>query len=353
LTGDRVTAAIAEVCRRLDGLPLAIELAAARATTLGVENLAARLEDLFRLLAEGWRTALPRHQTLRATLDWSYELLPKTERLVLRRLAVLPGSFMLETACAVTVDRDITACDVIDSICNLVSKSMIAATLSGTLARYRLLEMTRAYALEKLISSDEFDSTARRHAQHYRAVFERAAAEWETLSTDEWLAAYAGRIGNLRAALDWAWSAHGDAAIGVALTAAAVPLWIQLSLPDECREGVDRALANLDRTSSRGTRDEMQLWTARAWSLLNSHGLPVPQTLDAWANVPQRAAHRADLDYQLRALWGPSGRHLRRGEYPNAPALGDCFTQLAQDQSDSTGALSSMRSSRMNRVLKS
>jgi predicted ATPase/DNA-binding winged helix-turn-helix (wHTH) protein len=337
-TDHRVTAAIAEICRRLDGIPLAIELASARAATLGVEELAARLDDLFRLLIGGRRTALPRHQTLRATLDWSYELLPEVERTVLRRLAVLPGSFMLEAACAVAVDGDLTASDVVDSISNLVSKSMIAATLSGALVRYRLLETTRAYALEKLIGSDEFDPTARRHAEYYRAVFERAASEWEMHSTDDWLAAYAGRIDNLRAALDWAWPPRGDAAIGVALTAAALPLWIQLSLWDECRARVDRALANLDRASRRGTRDEMQLWSAGAWSLFNSKG-PAPETVAAWTNALQMAEHLANVDYQLRALWGLWTCHLARGEYPNALALADRFAQLAQRQSDPTDAL--------------
>jgi predicted ATPase/DNA-binding winged helix-turn-helix (wHTH) protein len=337
-TDGRVTAAMAEVCRRLDGIPLAIEFAAARAATLGVETLAARLDDLFRLLTGGRRTALPRHQTLRATLDWSYELLPKAERAVLRRVTVLPGPFMLEAVCAVAADGEITASDVVDSISNLVSKSMIAATLSGALVRYRLLETTRAYALEKLIGSDEFDATARRHAEYYRAVFERAASEWETHSTDDWLAAYAGRIDNVRAALDWAWSARGDAAIGVALTAAAMPLWIQLSLPDECRARVDRAIANLDRASGRGTSDEMQLWTARAWSLFHSKG-PVPETVAAWTNALQMAEHLAHVDYQLRALWGLWAVHLRRGEYSNALALADRFAQLAQGQSDPTDAL--------------
>jgi predicted ATPase/DNA-binding winged helix-turn-helix (wHTH) protein len=337
-TDGRVTAAMAEVCRRLDGIPLAIEFAAARAATLGVETLAARLDDLFRLLTGGRRTALPRHQTLRATLDWSYELLPKAERAVLRRVAVLPGPFMLEAACAVAVDGDLTASDVIDSISNLVSKSMIAATLSGALVRYRLLETTRAYALEKLIASDELDPTARRHAEYYHAVFERAASEWEMHSTDEWLATYAGCIDNLRAALDWAWTPRGDAAIGVALTAAALPLWIQLSLWDECRARVDRALANLDRASSRGTRDEMQLWAARAWSLFNSKG-PAPETVAAWTNALQMAEHLANVDYQLRALWGLWACHLARGEYPNALALADRFAQLAQGQSDPTDAL--------------
>jgi predicted ATPase/DNA-binding winged helix-turn-helix (wHTH) protein len=337
-TDGHVAAAIAEICRRLDGIPLAIEFAAARAATLGVENVAARLDDLFRLLTGGRRTALPRHRTLRATLDWSYELLSEAERAVLRRVAVLPGSFMLEAACAVAADGVIAASDVTDSISNLVSKSMIAGTLSGALVRYRLLETTRAYALEKLSGSDEFDPTARRHAEYYRAVFERAASEWEMHSTDEWLAAYAGCIDNLRAALDWAWTPRGDAAIGVALTAAALPLWIQLSLWDECRARVDRALADLDRASSRGTRDEMQLWAARAWSLFNSKG-PAPETVAAWTNALQMAEHLANLDYQLRALWGLWACHLARGEYPNALALADRFAQLAQGQSDPDDAL--------------
>jgi predicted ATPase/DNA-binding winged helix-turn-helix (wHTH) protein len=336
-TDGRVTAAIAEICRRLDGIPLAIEFAAARAATLGVESLAARLDDLFRLLTEGRRSALPRHQTLRATLDWSYELLPKAERAVLRRLAVLPGTFMLEAACAVAADGDLTAGDVTDSISNLVSKSMIAATLSGALVRYRLLETTRAYAREKLMGSEEFDSTARRHAEYYRGIFERAASEWETHSTDEWLATYAGRIDNVRAALDWAWSARGDAAIGVALTASAVPLWIQLSLSDEYRARVDRALATLDRAASRATRQEMQLWAARAWSLFHSQG-PVPDTVAAWTNVIQMAEQLGHVDYQLRALWGLYACHISRGEYPNALVLADRFAKLAQGQSDPTDA---------------
>src|SRR6202035_5700319 len=128
---------IAATCRRLDGIPLAIELAAARASALGVEGLAARLDDRFRLLTGGKRTALPRHQTLRATLDWSYELLTEPERVILRRLAIFAGGFTLQAARAVAADEKIAAPDVVDCLANLVTKSLVTADSGGALVRYR------------------------------------------------------------------------------------------------------------------------------------------------------------------------------------------------------------------------
>src|SRR6202030_686600 len=121
----RVAAAIAGICRRLDGIPLAIELAAARAAALGIEGVAARLDDRFRLLAGGHRTAMPRHQTLRAALDWSYELLIEPDRVVFRRLAIFPGSFALEAASAVATSDEILASKTIDCIADLITKSLI------------------------------------------------------------------------------------------------------------------------------------------------------------------------------------------------------------------------------------
>jgi predicted ATPase len=147
----RVVAAIAGICRRLDGIPLAIELAAARAAALGIEGVAARLDNRFRLLAGGHRTAMPRHQTLRATLDWSYELLTEPERVVLRRLAIFAGGFTMQAASAVAADDEIAASEVVDCVANLVAKSLVTAESDGARVRYRLLETTRAYALEKLV----------------------------------------------------------------------------------------------------------------------------------------------------------------------------------------------------------
>src|SRR5712672_1741325 len=178
----RVAAAIAAICRHLDGIPLAIELAAARTNALGVEELAARLDDCFHLLTGGRRTALPRHQTLRATLDWSYRLLPEPERVVLRRLAIFAGGFTLQAASTIAATDEIAGSDIVDCTTNLVAKSLVAADLGGATGWYRLLETTRAYALEKLTQSGEFEQVARRHAEYCRDLFERAELELETCS---------------------------------------------------------------------------------------------------------------------------------------------------------------------------
>ncbi|HEX4616247.1 MAG TPA: winged helix-turn-helix domain-containing protein, partial [Stellaceae bacterium] len=258
----RLAAVIAAICRRLDGIPLAIELAAARVAALGIEEVAARLDDRFQLLTGGRRTALPRHQTLRATLDWSYELLSEPERMILRRLAVFAGPFALEAPIAVVASPEIALAKVVDGLFNLVAKSLVTAEIDGRVARYRLLDTTRAYAFEKLGESGERERIARCHAGYYREFFERAEAEWETRPTAEWAAEYGLQIDNLRAALDWAFSPDGDASIGVALTTAAVPLWMHLSLLDECRSRVARALAAMEVGTNPDARREMKLHAA-------------------------------------------------------------------------------------------
>src|SRR6516225_19661 len=275
---DRQTAAdIAAICRRLDGIPLALELAAARTTTLGMQELASRLDDCFSLLTEGRRTALRRHQTLRATLDWSYELLPGPERAVLRQLSIFASGFNLAAASAVIASSNIPASDVVERVANLVTKSLVAADVGGAAVDYRLLETTRAYAREKLAEHGELEQAARRHAEFYVDVCGQAEAEWETRPAAEWLADYGRQIGNVRAALDWAFSSCGDASIGVALTAAAIPLWCQLSLLDECRRRVEQALAHFTPGSNRDTRCEMQLQAALGLSLFHTKG-PTRQT---------------------------------------------------------------------------
>jgi predicted ATPase/DNA-binding winged helix-turn-helix (wHTH) protein len=162
--------AIAAICRRLDGIPLAIEFAAACAAMFGPELVLSRLDERFALLV-GWRrTALPRHQTLRATLDWSYELLPEPERCLLRRLGVFPAGFTLEAATAVMSDRGYAASVTLEQIANLVEKSLVTSDGSAPTGRWRLLETIRAYALEKLAEHRETEQIMQRHAEFFREL---------------------------------------------------------------------------------------------------------------------------------------------------------------------------------------
>jgi predicted ATPase/DNA-binding winged helix-turn-helix (wHTH) protein len=328
-----VAAAIAGICRRLDGIPLAIELAAARVTALGIEGLVARLDDRFRLIARGRRTALPRHQTLRGTLDWSYELLTEPERMGLRRLAIFAGGFTLRAARAVLADDEITATEVDNCVASLVAKSLVTADVIGAMLRYRLLETTRSYAIEKLVQAAEFDTVARRHARHCLDHFDRAGAEAQTQPADEWLADNGPRIDNLRAALDWAFSPVGDASIGVPLTAAAVPLWMHLSLMEECRGRVRLALAAIATGTVRDARREMQLQAALATSLMSTRGA-VSEVGAAGTKALELAESLGNTEYQLRSLWGLWSFRIGRGQHCVALALAEKFHTVAAKRSE-------------------
>src|SRR5215831_8074673 len=215
LPDPQTAAAISSICRQLDGIPLAIELAAARASTLGVQELASRLDDRFSLLTEGRRTALPRQQTLRETFDWSYELLPELERVVFRRLSVFAGGFTLEAAAAVISDPDILEPNVVEGVANLAAKSLVATDVDGAAAHYWLLETTRAFARQKLAEHGELEQTARNHAEYYRDLCGQTETQGETWSAAEWPTASRHQLSNLRAALDWAYSPDGDASVGL------------------------------------------------------------------------------------------------------------------------------------------
>jgi predicted ATPase/DNA-binding winged helix-turn-helix (wHTH) protein len=338
----RAAAAIARICRHLDGIPLAIELAAARASALGVDGVETLLDDRFRLLAGGHRTAMPRHQTLRATLDWSYELLTEPERVVLHRLAIFAGGFTLQSASAVAADARIAEAEVVECVANLVAKSLVTADASGERARYRLLETTRAYSLEKLVQAGEFEAAARRHAELCRDHLTRAAAESKTQPPNEWLADFGPGIDNLRAALDWAFSPGGDSSIGVALTAAALPLWMHLSLMEECSGRVERALAAIAAGAERDARREMQLHAALAASLMYTKGA-VPEVGATGTKALEIAESLGDAEYQLRSLWGLWSFHINCGQQRTALTEAHTFHALAMKRPESNDRLTGER----------
>jgi non-specific serine/threonine protein kinase len=195
---------VARVCRRVDGIPLAIELAAARLTALSVEDLARRVDDRFRLLTGGLRTALPRQRTLRALVDWSYELLSTQERSVLETLAVFAGGFTLEGAEHVVDAVQLRDMTLIDALEHLVAKSMVLVDRgTGSDTRYRLLETIRQYAGEKLMERGGIDAARRRHFDYFAALAQRGAEALYGPYALEWLDRLEAEQENLRAALDW------------------------------------------------------------------------------------------------------------------------------------------------------
>lgn len=232
------TPAILQICGRLDGIPLAIELAAARVKTLSVEEIARRLDDRFKLLTGGIRTALPRHRTLRAAMDWSYDLLPDAERILLRRLAVFVGGFTLDAAEAVCAEEGIDPDDVLDVLTRLVDKSLVVVDRSGQI-RYRQLEMIRQYARERLAAAGEEDATLRRHRDFYLALAEEAEPHLHGPRQMEWLDRVAAEHDNARAALEWSLR-QPEGESGVRLAAALSSFWHRRGYLAEGREWLDR-----------------------------------------------------------------------------------------------------------------
>jgi predicted ATPase/DNA-binding winged helix-turn-helix (wHTH) protein len=318
--------AVASICRRLDGIPLAIEFAAARAATLGVQPVVAGLEDRFRLLTSHRRTALPRHRTLRATLDWSYQLLSATEHAFLRRLAIFAGSFDLKDATEI-----VAMANSVELLADAVEKSLVVAESRESVTVYRLLDTTRVYLQEKLAESGELESVARRHAEYYRDLFERIEAEWEARPTGELRAAHAWRADNVRGALEWAFSDDGDVSIGIALTAATIPLWMHLSSLDECRRRVEQALDHLPVAGTVDARREMKLHAAvgaSAFGASAATGLPA-KAKASWERALQLARTIGDTDHQLRSLSG-----LWILEHDNPLAFAEQFCAIAVTPTD-------------------
>ena len=323
---------VGEICRRLDGIALAIELAAGRLLGLGVPGLANSLKDSFSILTHGRRTALPRHQTLRATLDWSYRLLSPEDQAALRCLSVFSGSFTLEDA-AFVMGPLIRSGEANERLTSVLEKSLVVATSEERTFRYRLLHTTRAYGQDKLEESGEANSQRQRHADHVKAVFDRANAEWDHRPTADWLRTYERELGNLRATLDWAFSKEGDGAVGAALTAAAAPIWFHLSLLDEGLSRVERAIAWLKDQSTPDRRLMMQLYAISGWPQMRAIK-GISSGAAAWREVLALAVELDDADYQLRAIWALWIDRVNNSEAAESLVLADRFAVLAEGSGD-------------------
>jgi predicted ATPase/DNA-binding winged helix-turn-helix (wHTH) protein len=321
-------ASIATICRRLDGIPLAIEFAAARAAVISVQGVAAGLHDRFALLTAGRRTALPRHRTLRATFDWSHELLPDAERRLLRRLGVFPDGFTVDAAAAVMADAGFDAAMVTDCIADLVSKSLVALDPTPGATRWYLLETIRAYALQKLAENNESNDAERRHAAFFRDLFAPAASGFGSGSSTADPARHVQEIDNVRAALDWSFSSAGDQAIGVDLTAAYAPVWRHLSLMIECRDRCERALLSLEPHATENLWQRMELQIALGEAILVTMGAP-EQAKTFLTEALETADVLNDLDAQARALSTLVAIYASRMEFGRAQIAAERIEQIA------------------------
>ncbi|WP_165186041.1 ATP-binding protein [Caulobacter soli] len=329
--------AIVDICRRLDGIALAIELAAPRLASRDPATLLHLLEQSFELLNYGPRNAPARHQTLLATLDWSYRLLSDREAAVLRLLSVFAGRFCLDDVLALGLPLDIPTDDVARCVGNLATKSLLSTNISDGKVQYRLLDATRTYAAERLRQAGEEPAALASHAAFLLRVFERAEQEWHWRLVEDWTAAYAPRINDLRKAIDWAFGAQGSPALGLWLTAAAIPLWDELSLVGESRLRVRRALRVAESHGDGDPGLRMKLILAYAWSLTFAERLP-PEGDEAWREGLALAQATGSIDYQLRALWGLAVLQSFTGRHRQALVTLEAFEEVIQGESDRSAA---------------
>lgn len=304
---------VAEICRGLDGIPLAIELSAGRVDAYGIAGIAKLIENRFKLLWQGRRTALPRHQTLGSMLDWSYNLLSPAERTVLRRLSILVGRFSLDDAAELGSDAELDHEHVVEILGGLVEKSLISLDRDRDDLRYRLLDTTRTYAQTKLDHQRERDAMAHRHARYLCAAMEREPAGFGDVQDA------LARLGNVRSALTWAFSDAGDRHLGVRLAAVSARLFTGLSLLRECQRWAETALEHLP-DADRGSRREMELQAALGVSLMFTRG----NSPEARAGLSRGLALAVELDdpaQQLRTLGAFVVFHDRVGEFRESVAL--------------------------------
>lgn len=325
LLTDNDVAAVSDICRRLDGLPLAIELAAGRIAAIGLAGLVAALDNRFQLLLEGRRTAMPRHRTMAAAIDWSYDSLSEEEQRALRCLSLFQGPFATYSAAFVTLGPD----SPVDTLCEilsvLVAKSLVMADFGRTPVEYRLLDSTRDYARLKLDVSGEMNVIAARHAADITAIFAKADAELEARSMDDWLGHFNRKLEDVRSALDWAHAPGGDRSRAVPLTLAAIPVWMRLARYGECLRWIEAAMAVVEPESA----DQLALDIAFGQVAMSAR----PSGKEAIVGASERAVALAgrlrDPASQVRATWVLWNAQISYGRIRQARETAVRFTDLA------------------------
>jgi predicted ATPase len=312
---DADSPAVAAICAQLDGIALAIELAGSRVGAYGLQGTADLLSNRFKLLWQGRRSAPPRHQTLHAMLDWSFNLLSDRDRRVLGRLSIFVGVFTLEAAQAVAADDQTDATEVAGAIVSLINKSLIwVVPIDGT-AHHRLLDPTLAYAAEKLAQTSGSEAVAKQHAHFYAHYLSSRAGKGVAITIED-VAVAGPYLGNIRAALDWSFSSAGEAGVGVRLAAAAAPLFFQHSLFVECIRWCEQGLAALPRSDEgSATHLTLRAFLAAAAMFTQGNSNNVQNAIEGALSL---ADALGDKVYQMHLLVGLGIFLSRIGDFRGA-----------------------------------
>ncbi len=325
-------APVAAVVQHLDGIPLAIELAAARVPALSVDQIAARLDDRFRLLTRGSRASLPRQQTLRAALDWSYQLLTERERRVLRRLSVFAGGWTLEAAETVCRADEIEQLDVLDLLTQLVFKSLVVTDEQNGDIRYRFLETVRQYGLEKLEESGETEAIRKRHRDWYLGLAERAEPELQGVRQAAWFDHLEAEHDNFRAALECS-QTPGEARAGMRLAKALIRFWAVRGFVGEGGERLASILTRPEAAEPTALRAQV-LWGAGWLDFRQGHYQSARALLEESLVIQRALKDRSGIGQVLNAL-GLVAR--RQGDYSAAHALHEESLTIAREMGDKLG----------------
>lgn len=326
---DAEASVVAAICGRLDGIALAIELAGSRVGAYGLQGTADLLSNRFKLFWQGRRSAPPRHQTLHALLDWSFNLLSERDRCVLARLSVFVGRFTLEAAQAVVGDARIDEGAVADAVVGLVDKSLISVTQAQGGPAYRLLDSTLAFAADKLTNHPDAPDVARRHALYFAEWCAAVAPEGRPMWGRGASAVIEPSIGNIRAALERSFFAAGEKEIGVRLAVTAAPLFFELSSLVECRRWCEAGLAALPRTNlGDRVRLTLQAMLAAVAMYTLGNGADVLKSLEDCVTLAEEIG---DKPYQLHLLAGLHIFHVRIGGASAAVAAAERAMRVADE----------------------
>lgn len=332
---DEDAGILTEICRKLDGIALAIELAAVRVGAHSLQEIATLLDGRLKLEWRGRRTAPPRHQTLGAALDWSYGLIGERERFVLRHLSVFAGSFTLQGAVAVAGEEGEAAESVVEMLELLVAKSLVSARPGPSSTRYRLLDTTRAYALQKLSEMGEATGASHRHAQYVRHALEATTTEFNPVNQGEWSHERAALLADARAALTWVYGDKGAAELRVPLAACCARLFVELNLLNEGRLWSSRALEVLDKVTE-GTAWELDLQSTlgHAFMFTERNGEQAEAALRRGLEIAEALG---DKFSKYRLLARMNMFYRRTGEYQRLVPIGTEADRVAREIGDRAG----------------